>query len=764
MKLLNRLNAMFSAPGALIAALVLVSSAGNAAAGMAPLFTLSPASQNVGEGNIVYLNAAVLGDNPITYQWRFKGAALSEGGRFSGVTTTNLTMISARTNDNGAFTLVASNAFGVSTSAVATLTVRQYITPPSGLVARWSGESNALDSVSTNHGTPTLITYSNGYVGKAFDIDSTLSTAVGIQLKSTVQTDLHRMTNWTVAAWVLPTGASQSGEAMLYSVGDRYVSVSYDCWENRALVCLNSATILTSTRAMYADEWTHVAVTYSASNGTARVFLYLNGTVAGSCTTNAITIDSTKYVAEIGNIVSGGSAMDGLIDEVMIYGRALSASEVQSVYSPGSLLIPPVITQHPTNTTASVGDTVTLSAQATGSAPLTYSWRKGGVPLSDGGRISGASTPTLVISDVVSTNAGIYSLHVTNALSNATSSNATVSVTIALPTVSVQPQSISVTQGYNATFSVTASSPVAFGYRWRTNGVLISNGAKFSGVNSNILTVSNVVPANAVNYSVLVTNSAGTNISTAATLTVLTYPPQITQNPVSQTVPSGADVSFQVAATGIQPIAYQWYFNNVKMTNSGQFSGVNSNILFISTAKAENVGSYKVFLTNAHGSTYSPSAQLTVTIGPIIMTQPTNQSVAPGGTAVFSIEAVAQDAITYYWRFNSNTIYSSTNAVLVISNASPANAGYYDVVASNAVGFAVSDLVRLTVSDLRMFAGMILNGPVGSSYRVEYTSSLSNPPVWITLTNIVLPGPTNYIYDPESPWQPNRFYRAVPLP
>jgi hypothetical protein len=211
-------------------------------------------------------------------------------------------------------------------------------------------------------------------------------------------------------------------------------------------------------------------------------------------------------------------------------------------------------------------------------------------------------------------------------------------------------------------------------------------------------------------------------------------------------------------------MAWQWYFNNVRMANGGQFSGVNSNILFISGARAENMGAYKVLVTNAHGSAYSSSAQLTVTIGPIIMTQPTNQSVAPGGTAVFSVEAVAQDAITYYWRFNSNTISSGTNNLLVISNVSPANAGYYDVVASNAVGFVVSDLVRLTVSDLRMFAGMILNGPAGSSYRVEYTSSLSNPPVWITLTNIVLPGPTNYIYDPESPWQPNRFYRAVPIP
>jgi hypothetical protein len=764
MKLLNRLNAMFSAPDALIAALALVSSAGNAGAGMAPLFTQSPSSQIVGEGNTVFLNATVLGDNPIRYQWRFKGAALSEGGRFSGTTTNNLVMISARTNDNGAFTLVASNAFGVSTSAVATLTVRQFITPPSGLVARWSAESNALDSIGTNHGTPTLITYSNGYVGKAFEIDSTLSTAVGIQLNSTIQTDLHRMTNWSLAAWVLPTGASQSGEAVLYSVGDRYVSVSYDCWDNRALVCLNSSTILTSTRAMYPDEWTHVAVTYSASNGTARVFLYLNGAAAGSCTTNAVLIDSTKYFAEIGNIVSGSSAMDGLIDEVMIYGRALSASEVQSVYAPGSLLMPPVITQQPTNTTVSAGATLTLSAQATGSTPMTYSWRKGGIALSDGGRISGAATPTLVITDVVTTNAGTYSLFVTNTSGNATSSAATVTVRVPLPTISVQPQSISVTQGCNATFSVTASSPVAFGYRWRTNGVLISNGAKFSGVNSNILTVSNVVAANAVNYSVLVTNSAGTSISTAAALTVLTYPPQITQNPVSQTVSSGANATFQADASGIQPMAWQWYFNNVRMANGGQFSGVNSNILFISGARAENMGAYKVLVTNAHGSAYSSSAQLTVTIGPIIMTQPTNQSVAPGGTAVFSVEAVAQDAITYYWRFNSNTISSGTNNLLVISNVSPANAGYYDVVASNAVGFVVSDLVRLTVSDLRMFAGMILNGPAGSSYRVEYTSSLSNPPVWITLTNIVLPGPTNYIYDPESPWQPNRFYRAVPIP
>jgi len=76
-------------------------------------------------------------------------------------------MISARTNDNGAFTLVASNAFGVSTARVATLTVRQSPRPPRGVGGRVErGVQRAGFCQPPTMARAYSITYSNGYVGQ----------------------------------------------------------------------------------------------------------------------------------------------------------------------------------------------------------------------------------------------------------------------------------------------------------------------------------------------------------------------------------------------------------------------------------------------------------------------------------------------------------------------------------------------------------------------------------------------------------------------
>ena len=63
--------------------------------------------------------------------------------------------------------------------------------------------------------------------------------------------------------------------------------------------------------------------------------------------------------------------------------------------------------------------------------------------------------------------------------------------------------------------------------------------------------------------------------------------------------------------------------------------------------------------------------------------------------------------------------------------------------------------------DLKMFAGLILNGPIGSNYNVQATSALG-PTNWTTLTNVtLLTRPYIYI-DYRSPTNPQQFYRVVP--
>ena len=83
---------------------------------------------------------------------------------------------------------------------------------------------------------------------------------------------------------------------------------------------------------------------------------------------------------------------------------------------------PPIIEREPFSSSLSVhsGETVILSIQV-GGEQLSFQWFKDGVSLSEGSRISGTTTSTLTVSDIVSDDAGFYFLVVSNQGGNATS-------------------------------------------------------------------------------------------------------------------------------------------------------------------------------------------------------------------------------------------------------------------------------------------------------------------------------------------------------
>jgi hypothetical protein len=91
---------------------------------------------------------------------------------------------------------------------------------------------------------------------------------------------------------------------------------------------------------------------------------------------------------------------NGLLDEVSIYNRALTASEIQAIYAAGSggkcppFPTPPSITTQPTNQTVTVGGAATFSVTTTGLLPLNYQWRFNGTNL------SGATNTSLRLTNV----------------------------------------------------------------------------------------------------------------------------------------------------------------------------------------------------------------------------------------------------------------------------------------------------------------------------------------------------------------------------
>jgi len=272
----------------------------------------------------------------------------------------------------------------------------------------------------------------------------------------------------------------------------------------------------------------------------------------------------------------------------------------------------------PVGGTFQTGSTINLTVTATGGSNVSYEWFKDGISLLSNTtksitnlgkitskykvdistNITGASTPKLILSNTQKSDSGTYYCIVTNNAGRVVSSAALVSVNdIVTPVITTQPKTQTVNIASTATLSVTVTgtSPT---YQWYLNNLPIS------GATSMTYSIANAQASNAGLYTVVVTNAAGTVISQAAQLTVVS-PIAISTQPQSKSVLPGTSVSLSVTATGTSP-TYQWYLNNVAIP------GATSSIYNIPSALVSNNGTYTVTVSNSAGTVTSQAAQLYV--------------------------------------------------------------------------------------------------------------------------------------------------------
>src|SRR6202521_2263944 len=180
------------------------------------------------------------------------------------------------------------------------------------------------------------------------------------------------------------------------------------------------------------------------------------------------------------------------------------------------------ITGQPASQSVTAGQTATFSVAATGTGTLAYQWRLGGTA------ISGATAASYTTPATTSSESGAQlTVVVTDSDGSLTSNPAilTVTASAAAPSITSQPANQTVTAGQTATFSVTATGTATLAYQWKKNGVAIS------GANSAVYTTPATTNAdNGMQFTVTITNSAGSVTSNAATLTV-NVPPTISTQP-----------------------------------------------------------------------------------------------------------------------------------------------------------------------------------------------------------------------------------------
>ncbi len=650
------------------------------------IFTNSePVSQTNAVGSTVEFSINGTAYPPYFFQWQIVGTNgvgtnLVDGGNISGATNYLLTISPAGVTNSGSYWIIVTNYGGAVTSSIAVLVITNV---PPAITAQPTDELVGLGATATFSVTATgttpliyqwqlngtnLVKGTNLVDGGIFDgVTNSTLTITNVQPGdagnySVIVTNLAgSVTSSNAALTVLtlpqitnqPVGQSNSvGATVTFSVGAvGQVPLRFH-WQFNGINLANSGQISGAT----------------------------NDTLAIS---NAQTTNSGSYSVIVSNLV----------------GSVTSSNAVLLVTN-----IPPTITVQPTNQTVGVGTTATLAVVATGTAPLHYQWQTNGVNLANGGSISGATNAILTISTVTTNNGGNYSVIITNPGGSVTSSNAVLTV-LAAPVITVQPTNQTIAVGITATFAVTAIGQAPLSYHWQQNGVNLVNGGNISGATSTNLIISSAQVTNSADYTVIITNVVGSVTSSNAVLLVTNIPPAITVQPTNQTVVVTSNVTFVVIATGTLPLNYQWQFNGTNLVNGGNISGTTTNVLKLSPAQLTNSGIYSVIITNAGGSVTSSNAVLTVASSPVIVLQPTNQSIAVGTTATFVVTAVGTVPLRYQWQMNGlnlvngGQVNGATTTSLTINNAQTNNSGTYTVIITNSAGSVLSSNAVLTVSN-----------------------------------------------------------------
>ncbi|MFM2294743.1 MAG: hypothetical protein RLZZ350_1156, partial [Verrucomicrobiota bacterium] len=356
----------------------------------------------------------------------------------------------------------------------------------------------------------------------------------------------------------------------------------------------------------------------------------------------------------------------------------------------------------PAQTIAAGASSSTLAVTASDAS--NYQWRL------NGSAIANATNASFTLTSATTADAGNYSVVVSNATygTTVTSGNAVITV-VGAPTIVTQPTSLTINNGVDATFTITATNDFAgagsnptLAYQWLFNGSVITDATNAS------YTIVNAQFANGGNYSCVASNFAGTATSSNAALVVID--PYISVQPVSTGVVAGATATFSVTAVGTAPMTYQWKFSGTNVTG-----GTNATLTIPNCSTNFNGRVYSVVVANANGTATSSNATLSVGANVVFVTQPASLTKNQGQVASFTSRATGLAPLTYQWQLNGANIVGANSAGYTNYSVNTNDAGNYTVIAANNIGSVTSAVAVLTVNLDTIAPTVVITAPAAGA-------------------------------------------------
>src|ERR1017187_9013232 len=274
--------------------------------------------------------------------------------------------------------------------------------------------------------------------------------------------------------------------------------------------------------------------------------------------------------------------------------------------------------------------------------------------------------------------------------------------------------------GTSASFNVNATG-TGLSYHWYKGASPLPG-----QVNINLM-LSSVSAADAGNYSVVVNGLCGNPVTNSTSLMV-NQNVVVASAPVSLTNCPGTSASFTVNATGTG-LSYQWY------KGASPLAGQTGRNLMLSSVSTADAGTYSVVVGGVCGNAVTNSGSLTVNQNVAVASAPVSLTNCPGSSAIFNVNATGT-GLSYQWRKDAAAISGATGNIYDIGQATPRDAGRYDVVVNGSCGSVTSSVAVLTVNASTVATPLAsLTNNLGTSITFATVASGTGPLTYVWKKN-----------------------------